>query len=410
MGIHAKVDLSRRRALLAHMIGLSGAGLASMASRQSLAAGLNADQPAPVLYLGAAWRGPRADDPQRLGMLAIDWEQARIRIVHARPLPSRAHGLVATADGGLIAQAARFGAWLLRLDAQGQVVARANLLHEPGGRRCAGHVWLSADQRWLYATELDPHTCAGWVVVRDPTTLALQAAWPLPGADPHQGLVDDDGQLMIAIGGVLRTADDRKRDLHRMDSSLLRLDAGCGAVLGQWRLPDPRLSVRHLAWADVPVPQAHAALAQPASRMLGIALQAEHDVEADRQAAPLLAVWDGQGLHVPQPALPHMASTDARIRRRDGYAGDITATPEGFVISSQNAGLAWSWHADRPQDLQLIADLQQVCALASDAEAGATLMASARGVAQWSLQAASWMLAWPEPMVLDNHWVVLRRA
>ena len=40
----------------------------------------------------------------------------------------------------------------------------------------------------------------------------------------------------------------------------MRLDATMGRLMGQWRLQDPRLSLRHLAWG-------------PDGKTLGIALQ-----------------------------------------------------------------------------------------------------------------------------------------
>ena len=49
-----------------------------------------------------------------------------------------------------------------------------------------------------------------------------------------------------------------------MNSSLVRLDGDTGALLGRWRLHDPRLRLRHLA-------------GHPGRKVLGIALQAEHD-------------------------------------------------------------------------------------------------------------------------------------
>jgi uncharacterized protein len=111
-----------------------------------------------------------------------------------------------------------------------------------------------------------------------------------------------------------------------------------GAVLGQWRLRDPRLSLRHLA------AQGH---------QIGVALQAEHDDPLQRSAAPLLAVLDEQGLQL--PATPEGLPTG-------GYGGDIAALNNGFVISATRADrvLVWStahgWYASSP--------LSAACALA----------------------------------------------
>jgi hypothetical protein len=110
---------------------------------------------------------------------------------------------------------------------------------------------------------------------------------------------------------------DQRLKQQRMDASLVALHPGTGELLGQWRLADPYLSIRHLAF------DMHAG-------RLGIALQAEHpDVQA-RHTAPVLAVWDGTVLRAAeaQPAL-------------QGYGGDIVALPHtmsgGFAVSCARA-------------------------------------------------------------------------
>ena len=49
---------------------------------------------------------------------------------------------------------------------------------------------------------------------------------------------------IVANGGLWRTLEGQKRDLDRMDPSLVKLDGRDGALRAQWRLPDPRLSIR----------------------------------------------------------------------------------------------------------------------------------------------------------------------
>ena len=134
--------------------------------------------------------------------------------------------------------------------------------------------------------------------------------------DPHQLLRDAQGMLVVANGGIPRTADGKKRDLHLMAPSLVRLNPANGELLGQWRLADPRLSIRHLAWSTGDQP------------LLGVALQAEHDDIDQRRAAPALALWDGKELRIP-----------TRTATAGGYAGDIAPGPGGgFVISGQRVG------------------------------------------------------------------------
>ena len=104
--------------------------------------------------------------------------------------------------------------------------------------------------------------------------------------------------------------------------------------LGQWRLTDPRLSLRHLAWAGAgATPHGGDASAAMATGLtLGIALQAEHDDTAQRASAPLLAVlsWDEQ----PEGEL-RLAQGQPSLA---GYGGDVAVLGEGtaaqFVVSA----------------------------------------------------------------------------
>lgn len=323
--------------------------------------------------LGAAWRGANEDSAHQVGVLEVDWERRSLRIAGATSVPSRPHGLLPEAGGGLLAVALRPGRWLMRLDADGRVMVRIDIADETLPRRFDGHVVASADGRVLYTTETDTRTGAGRIGVRDAASLRKLDDWPSHGLEPHQLLLDPAGALVVANGGIRRDSHDRKLDLDRMDASLVRLDARDGALRGQWKLPDPRLSIRHLAWGQ--------------DGLLGVALQAEHDDPAQRRAAPALAVWDGERLATPPGG--------------EGYAGDIAGAPGGgFVISHAMRDVAWWWHPSAPERLTPVAQLQRAYALAGG---DAVLIAAGRGLARWHPTAAPAMLPWPAPMALDNH-------
>lgn len=333
---------------------------------------------APPQRLGIAWRGASEDSAHHAGILAVDWAARTLRIVGDLPLPSRPHGLLAEADGGLLVVAARAGRWLLRLDRAGEVRQRIDIADEPLPRRFGGHVVASADGRRLYTTETDTGTGRGRIGLRDAATLNKLDDWDSGGVEPHQLLPDADGHVVVANGGIWRDRDDRKVRIERMEASLVRLHGGSGERLGQWRLDDPRLSIRHLAWGT--------------DGLLGVALQAEHDGAAEKAAAPALAVWDGQALR----AVPGGA----------GYAGDVTGVPGGgFVITHAMRDTAWWWHPAAPDRLTEVAKLQRAYALATGS---GVLVAAGRGLARWHPHEAPAMLPWPAPMALDNHMVVLR--
>ncbi|WP_341892473.1 DUF1513 domain-containing protein [Variovorax sp. YR752] len=305
----------------------------------------------------AGWLEPRADDA--------------LRVRRAIELPTRAHGLWIDADGSLLVVARRPGEWMLRWRAGSAPQWRWS---EPERRLC-GHV--IALHGALYTTECDTDSGAGRVVRRDARSLQPLADWPSHGIDPHQLLADADGTLLVANGGV-PTLPERGRvklDRSTMDPSMVRLDTHSGELLGQWRLDDPRLSIRHLA--------------RHAGGRIGIALQAEHDDAAARLAASLLALFDGAALR-----------TAEQPRALAGYAGDIAATPDGFALAATRAGGVARWtSAGRWAGFT---PLPEACPLAME---GGELWAGGRAQALRDATAAA-----PRPLAaamrLDNHWLL----
>ncbi len=344
--------------------------------------------------IGAAWRGPNKSDPYFAGALQADWASRKISISYAVPLPTRPHGLLPESDGGLLVIGARPGSWMLRCDGQGKVTQQIDMAQESPSLRLNGHAVVAAGGDVIYTTETDLATGRGKIGVRDRMTLKKVAEWETHGIDPHQLVLDHQGKLIVANGGVPRTPADKKFDLHRMDPSLVRIDPANGQLLRQWRLDDPRLSLRHLAWSQTPV---------DADAYLGIAIQAEHNQAEQRAAAPILAILDGDALIVP-----------TRANDGFGYAGDITAAYNGgFALSSNQAGLAQLWHPGQPEKMQPIVELEEAYALTGwngPGQGGGVLVATGLGLIRWHPSAKPAMLAWPQPMALDNHWVLLNEV
>ncbi len=322
----------------------------------------------------AAWE--RAGT-QQLGVLAFDGSRARIEA--ALDLPGRAHGLWREPDGTLLAVARRPGDWLLRWR-PGRSGPDWHWA-EPD-RAFTGHMLASADGRTLYTPETDLDSGRGLVGMRDAASLEKRDEWPTHGLDPHALLRDAQGRLLVANGGIATQAESGRRKLVQqgMDPSLVRIDAGSGELLGQWRLPDSRLSIRHLAWNP-----------GAATPQVGIALQAEHDDAGTRAAAPLLALFDGRALRL------------AESRPLAGYGGDVAALGAGFAVSAPRAGGIAAWDADG-RWLGFVAQAE-ACALASDGDAG--LWSGGRRQAlhsDGSLDASA--LGLPD-LKLDNHWLRL---
>lgn len=269
----------------------------------------------PATRLLAAWQ---ASNEQRIGVIAV--EGARWSVQSELTVPTRAHGLLVEAGGSVLAAARRPGDWLLRWH---PASGRMQWHWIEDDRRFNGHAAVSADGATVWTTETDLDTAQGRLAVRDARSLEKREEFATHGMDPHEFLLLPQavgaipaGSLLVANGGIptLPETGRSKRQLDRMDASLVALAPRDGALLGQWRLDDPFLSIRHLAW-------------DPVSRRVGIALQAEHPDPEAKRAAAVFALWDGQRLQAAreQPAV-------------QGYGGDICALPGGgFVVSCPRA-------------------------------------------------------------------------
>ncbi|KQP39006.1 hypothetical protein ASF44_11330 [Pseudorhodoferax sp. Leaf274] len=347
--------------------------------------------PAALPRLLAAWQCEPRDTAEaaryQVGLLAAQADA--LVVARALDVPTRAHGLLAETGGTVLAVARRPGDWLLRWRPGAPDGAEPQTAWIEPDRAFNGHVIASSDGQRLYTTETDLETGAGLVGVRDAATLEKVAEWSTHGMDPHELLLDADGSLVVANGGIptLPETGRLKIGLERMDASLVRLDTRGGALLGQWRLADPRLSLRHIAWGGH---GGHGGQGNRGGRVLGIALQAEHSDPAAKLAAPLLGLFDGESLR-----------TAAAPRSLGGYGGDIAWANGGFVVSTPKVDGFARYGADgRWQGFTALAE---ACALA--AESG-RLWAGGRDEAL--VADASAIATRPVPALrLDNHWLRL---
>jgi hypothetical protein len=211
--------------------------------------------------------------------------------------------------------------------------------------------------------------------------------------------------LFVANGGIDTTIETGrvKHKKQQMDPNICCLHPDTGELLGQWRLSDPRLSLRHLAWA-LPDPSQ---LPSSTTPTLGIALQAEHDDPLQKAAAPLLArlSWVDQ----PEGAL-FLASGQPALA---GYGGDVTVTGQGqqaqFLVSATRGQVVARYALDG----QFLGStpLAEAGALAADTSAvwaggrtGVMRVATGTVVDQANTTLPGQLHPWTTGRV-DNHWL-----
>ena len=359
-------DFTRRHCLLA----VAGAALWP---------GVRAARPGASATLVAAWE---AENSYQVGLIGVAGDAWSVQ--QAITVPTRPHALLAEPGGTVLAVARRPGDWLLRWRPGS---AQAPQWHwMAGDRRFNGHASANGAQLWTTETDLD--TAQGCLGVRDARSLEKTDEWATHGRDPHELLVLPErlgafpaGTLLVANGGIPTLAETgrSKRQLDRMDASLVALDPSTGERLGQWRLADPYLSIRHLAW-------------DATTRRLGIALQAEHGAVQDRWRAPVLAVWDGQRLTL-GPAPPELR----------GYGGAVAARPGGgFLVGCPRAGAVALFDGQARWQQSLA--LPDACAVATSAGRwwasgqGGVLHGGPDQAAPAQLAVARLVPRW------DNHW------
>jgi len=310
--------MNRRHFIIgsASTLALSAGGLAALFSR-----------PAHTGTLLAAFEDVRGD--QYVGGYQIE-----SRHVFGARVPMRAHGCAVDPRDAtrVIYIARRPGTQAFEFD---RATNEARVVCEtPRGRHFVGHAVFSANGDWLYTTEHDYENVRGVLAVRDARTLAIAEEIDTHGIDPHEiAWSPDRSRLIVANGGIMTHPRSYREKLNipTMDPSLSVIDAATGKCIEQWRLPDHRLSIRHLA------------VASNGQAVIGLQYEGNPD-----QAPTLAAVYEpGVGLH------PLELPAAARVQSR-GYVSSIALSEEGDAIAAAcpyGKGIAcWSFRQRSFQD------------------------------------------------------------
>ncbi|WP_237484123.1 DUF1513 domain-containing protein [Vibrio hippocampi] len=165
--------------------------------------------------------------------------------IHRLPLPDRGHGVAVSGKHNQCAVFARRpGSFAVILDfnrGENQQVILAS-----HNRHFYGHGDYSQDGRWLYATEGESHSSEGIIGVYDVHQQYQKVAeWRGFGIGPHELKVLENGDLVVAVGGV-HTQGRTPINLQTMQPNLSYLSSE-GKLLEQVSLGDNKNSIRHLS-------------------------------------------------------------------------------------------------------------------------------------------------------------------
>ncbi|WP_293935970.1 DUF1513 domain-containing protein [Iodobacter sp.] len=265
-------------------------------------------------------------------LLAARWDKSFGSVAGATvATPSRGHGIIPVSASEAIVIARRPGYWMMRVNWQsGEIVRQLAAAPE---RHFFGHAVLSPDGKQLLASENNIQTGQGLIGIYHPATLQRLGELPSHGIGPHELIFIDEQTLAIANGGILTLPQSgrNKLNLASMEPSIVLLDWPSGKKRSQHILPDPSLSLRHLALAE--------------DGTLGIAIQAESSTGSSVDDAPLLAILKDGQFSLAQ-TLPGLG----------GYAASIAAVGNQFIVSALegNALALWDTNGRATQQYGLL--------------------------------------------------------
>lgn len=352
---------------------LAATGLGALPARASLGAHATAPRILTAWNQGEqSWAGLWTPDAPALGVA----------------LPARAHQLLvlppSAQRAGLqaLVLARRPGEYLLRMDPIRGKALQWHTLEDD--RYLGGHAVLSARGQSFFTTETDATNGQGLVAERDLHSLEKLREFASGGIGPHAVMLEPGGTLLVANGGILNLPETGRRKLNigTMAPNLTRLSVQSGEVLAQFRLPDPLLSLRHLAIAP--------------DGTIAVGLQAEHADPLARQAAPALALLTAQRFQTAQwrDGVPPTGW--------NGYAADVCWGAGQFWASAPQAGWVAGWTPDGQTQTTL--DLPGAGALANRGDAW---LAAGERAALHSGLAVGPPKRYPLAVAWDNHatWV-----
>lgn len=259
----------------------------------------------------------------------------------------------------------------------------------PPGRHLSGHGVFSTNGDVLYTPEHDYEHAKGVIAVRDARSFQILEEFDTRGIDPHElTWLPDEQRLLVANGGILTHPRSyrEKLNLSTMDPSLCVLDAASGECVEQWRLPDHRLSIRHLS----------------ASRDGTAAVGLQYEGDKPRSPCVVAQYHPARGLRL-LPCPPEA------IKKMRAYVASVCVSDDEDLITAScpyGAGVAcWS---KRTGEFKAFVPGTEVFGLSrlADGEVLASLRdGQAFSIDKSGRQSQFVTLVSAEPIRWDDHWV-----
>lgn len=199
------------------------------------------------------------------------------------------------------------------------------------GQHLFGHACFSRDGKYLLTTEADISRGKGVIVVRDADSWQVVSQFPSGGIGPHEmGILPDGNTLVVANGGILTHPKHgrKKLNLPNMRSSLSYIELSTGKLLGDFQLPEPKASIRHLAITD--------------DGAVVFATQFQREAAGHDHTVGL------GGVHKPASGITLFEQPLPVIEKMNDYMGSVAVCNQSKVagFTSPRGNIAAFWHVD----------------------------------------------------------------
>jgi hypothetical protein len=168
---------------------------------------------------------------------------------HSIPVPCLGHSIVGhpTDRTRVIMLGQRPLPHSVEIDLNEMAVTR--VIQAGEGRYFYGHGIFDPAGEHVYATENHEQSEQGFISIRDGKTFQLIGGFASHGVGPHELAFHDNGKLTVIANGGLesKTVDELEHEVPNMKPTLDIVETASGKLLQTYRLPDPKLSIRHLA-------------------------------------------------------------------------------------------------------------------------------------------------------------------